>query len=962
MGSCENEADLFEYKKKFDQSYLDVGLKRPEMGGTHWKPLDSAGSQANMDSIDIVALSQRPFYNLLHIPGLQERDFLTKTFYYCYVTTTRRTDHRYPDPTLMRQNILSDERLHHAIQKTLCTTESSSDDVDVKQEKRFEKQMMERASMYLDEMLATVTSKALKFSGWLCLTLLRQLTSSVHLHQGQLEVLRTISEGNTPVLYLPLHFSHFDYILMTLLLYHSEIRSPFVASGNNLNIPLFRSVMRRVGGFFIRRKIDRGNEKDYIYRAVLNSYVTELLKENQSLEVFIEGTRTRSGLPNQPKTGIFSVVVESVLKGVIPDVTVVPVCVSYEKLMDGNFDGELMGQTKKPETFITSIFTIAKMACGFYGHIRVNFGAPQSLKKTIQEIQSSPSCALPLLKSLLPRSKSLYEQVTLVNSNHTFCTEAKRSRSTPSVDFPLSSPQAGVTPHLHKTQKPSSSQILEDSKQYPDDRELVTLLAERMIYNGVKCKAFMSTNIVAFLLLHHFRSGVTMPTLVRYFRHLVTDLLTRKSDIGFTGEFSEVVLHAVNLLGTRLVTLDCSSPTKQSRSSSYLSLKSRHSADSGLDIDDVPAKECSTATSSPVEQIETPDLSDSDVPPGATDHYTSNSLPTGVYMSLSESGVYDDGQLVSTTDDNLFSESDDSSIAELCPRGLSRTHRSKQNDICLFIKPVLEVPQVFELAYYSNALTPVYAMESVVALAVGAVLGFHFSVIEKQIELLKKSTTGKFLRLDMDDIPECVQKSFLRSSLQERSLELVDLLQMDLILCDVTDNLEIVVNQAIDSLLSSGCLVSHEYGVSASVRNSESARDLCFDADDVDTFSDQWLKVHLPSVLQLISKQSIMAGHVEGYMVASMQLYDLTANNLPMPELQLKQQMIAATQSRIVKATCVRAESCSSDVIMNAIRSFEWNGILVRCDPNNKSLKLTSDFEDSESICNLVSRISMFML
>jgi len=28
---------LFEYKKKFDQSYLEVGFKRPEMGGARWK-------------------------------------------------------------------------------------------------------------------------------------------------------------------------------------------------------------------------------------------------------------------------------------------------------------------------------------------------------------------------------------------------------------------------------------------------------------------------------------------------------------------------------------------------------------------------------------------------------------------------------------------------------------------------------------------------------------------------------------------------------------------------------------------------------------------------------------------------------------------------------------------------------------------------------------------------------------
>lgn len=39
MGSTENEVDLFEYKKKFDQSYLDIGMKRPQMGGTHWKPV-----------------------------------------------------------------------------------------------------------------------------------------------------------------------------------------------------------------------------------------------------------------------------------------------------------------------------------------------------------------------------------------------------------------------------------------------------------------------------------------------------------------------------------------------------------------------------------------------------------------------------------------------------------------------------------------------------------------------------------------------------------------------------------------------------------------------------------------------------------------------------------------------------------------------------------------------------------
>lgn len=42
-----------------------------------------------------------------------------------------------------------------------------------------------------------------------------------------------------PFVFLPLHRSHLDYILLTFYLFNNNIRSPLVAAGENLKIPVF---------------------------------------------------------------------------------------------------------------------------------------------------------------------------------------------------------------------------------------------------------------------------------------------------------------------------------------------------------------------------------------------------------------------------------------------------------------------------------------------------------------------------------------------------------------------------------------------------------------------------------------------------------------------------------------------------------------------------------------------------
>jgi len=61
----------------------------------------------------------------------------------------------------------------------------------------------------------------------------------------------------------------------------------------------------------------------------------------------------------------------------------------------------------------------------------------------------------------------------------------------------------------------------------------------------------MSTQILAFLLLTKFKNGVEMHVLVKESENLVNILSKRGRDVGFSGNFDDVVIRAVILLTVR---------------------------------------------------------------------------------------------------------------------------------------------------------------------------------------------------------------------------------------------------------------------------------------------------------------------------------------------------------------------------------------------------------------------------
>lgn len=64
------------------------------------------------------------------------------------------------------------------------------------------------------------------------------------------------------------------------------------------------------------------------------------MRQHQFLEVYLEGTRSRSGKPSTARAGMLSIVVDTMWTGSIPDVLVVPVGISYDRILEGNYNSE----------------------------------------------------------------------------------------------------------------------------------------------------------------------------------------------------------------------------------------------------------------------------------------------------------------------------------------------------------------------------------------------------------------------------------------------------------------------------------------------------------------------------------------------------------------------------------------------------------------------------------------------
>ena len=177
------------------------------------------------------------------------------------------------------------------------------------------------------------------------------------------------------VVYAPSHRSHIDYLLLSYILFHRGLMIPHVASGENMNMALVGPLLRRGGGFFMRRRF----LDDRLYTAVFSEYLYRVLRRGHSVEYFIEGGRSRTGRLLRPRTGLLNMTVGCVRRGVPRPLALVPVYIGYEKLIEaGAYLEELRGAAKTPES-AGGVLRNWRLLRQSFGKVALNFSEPIEL-------------------------------------------------------------------------------------------------------------------------------------------------------------------------------------------------------------------------------------------------------------------------------------------------------------------------------------------------------------------------------------------------------------------------------------------------------------------------------------------------------------------------------------------------------------------------------------------------------
>ena len=235
-----------------------------------------------------------------------------------------------------------------------------------------------RAIGYVNEIVSDYSASAVRFADVALTRLWTQLYDGVEVHN--FSTVRELAK-DYEIIYTPCHRSHIDYLLLSYVIYIRGMMIPYIAAGDNLNLPYVGQLLRGCGAFFIRRSF-RGNN---LYTSVFKEYLYSILSRNTPLEYFIEGGRSRTGRLLPPKTGMLAMTIQGHLRDRAKPIVFLPTYVGYERLMEGaTYVGEMQGKPKEAES-ILGIFQAFRKIERIFGKVHVNFGEPVFLDDVLKQ-------------------------------------------------------------------------------------------------------------------------------------------------------------------------------------------------------------------------------------------------------------------------------------------------------------------------------------------------------------------------------------------------------------------------------------------------------------------------------------------------------------------------------------------------------------------------------------------------
>ncbi len=260
-----------------------------------------------------------------------------------------------------RRNVV-DKLLYAPAIRTAIEEESQRSQQDIAK-------VRQKARYYLEEITSDYSYSMVRFFEHFLTWLWTQLYDGVEVKNfDRVRELATDYE----IIYVPSHRSHIDYLLLSYVIYKQGLSTPYIAAGNNLNMPILGKMLRGGGAFFMRRSF-RDNP---LYASVFKEYMHSILQRNTPLEYFIEGGRSRSGRLLPPKLGMISMTVQSHLRKAGKPIVFIPTYIGYERIMEGGtYIGELKGKPKESES-LAGLLKASRKLERIFGTVHLSFGTP----------------------------------------------------------------------------------------------------------------------------------------------------------------------------------------------------------------------------------------------------------------------------------------------------------------------------------------------------------------------------------------------------------------------------------------------------------------------------------------------------------------------------------------------------------------------------------------------------------
>ncbi|MFW6271479.1 MAG: 1-acyl-sn-glycerol-3-phosphate acyltransferase [Desulfosalsimonas sp.] len=239
------------------------------------------------------------------------------------------------------------------------------------------------AAGMLDEIASSYNLRTIKFFDISLRWILRAMFDGMVIDYEGLNRIRQASKKG-PLILVPCHKSHIDYLIISFVFYHNNLPCPLVAAGKNLSFWPIGPLFRGGGAFFIRRTF----KGEPLYPKVFAAYLQKLLQEGFHVEFFPEGGRSRTGKLLTPKIGFLSLMVDAYQECNWEDVQFVPIYIGYDRVLEEKaYVHEMEGGKKSPES-IGKVFKARKFLKKKYGKIYINFHEPFSMNEHFGSSQS----------------------------------------------------------------------------------------------------------------------------------------------------------------------------------------------------------------------------------------------------------------------------------------------------------------------------------------------------------------------------------------------------------------------------------------------------------------------------------------------------------------------------------------------------------------------------------------------